>query len=519
MKNLERKAIIYCRVSSKRQKAEGHGLVSQETVCRVYADNKGYTVAGVFQDDLTGAIFDRPGIHEMLAFLRAHRKIAPIVIIDDISRLARDFRTHFDLRDAITSAGGILESPNFVFASDPDSELHELLSAGFSHHQRRKNAEQVKSRMRARVMNGYYVFKRPVGYNYAAVRGQGKMLVRDEPIASVIQEALESYASGRFQILAEIQRFLEAHPSFPRGKDGKVHSTRINELLTRPVYAGYVEAPDWGISLRKGLHEPLISFETYKRIQLRLEQQCKAPARCDIRFDFPLRGAVCCDDCNQPLTASWSTGRSSRYAYYLCSHKGCASYGKSIRREIIEGEFEQLLKNMQPTPALFRVAVVMFEKLWNQMSERQVTTAKALAIERAKAEKQIEALLERILTAETSLVISSYEKRIQSLEEQKLLLDEKIENCGRPRCSFESSLRTALEFLANPWKLWTSGRFEDKRIVLKLAFADRLIYARSEGFRTAVPSLPFKYLADFSRGDLEMVDLSGIEPLTSTMPL
>jgi hypothetical protein len=48
--------------------------------------------------------------------------------------------------NAVTSAICFLESPDFIFASDPDSELHEVVSTGLSHHQRRNNAEQVKTR-------------------------------------------------------------------------------------------------------------------------------------------------------------------------------------------------------------------------------------------------------------------------------------------------------------------------------------------------------------------------------------
>ncbi|WP_323042959.1 hypothetical protein [Gemmobacter sp.] len=58
--------------------------------------------------------------------------------------------------------------------------------------------------------------------------------------------------------------------------------------------------------------------------------------------------------------------------------------------------------------------------------------------------------------------------------------------------------RTALDFLANPWKLWKSERLEDKQTVLKLAFADRLRYTRKSGFRTADLSMPFKILTQVS---------------------
>jgi site-specific DNA recombinase len=41
-----------------------------------------------------------------------------------------------------------------------------------------------------------------------------------------------------------------------------------------------------------------------------------------------------------------------------------------------------------------------------------------------------------------------------------------------------------MEFLENPYKLWTSDFIEDKRTVLKLAFAEPIVYERKEGFRT-----------------------------------
>jgi hypothetical protein len=48
-----------------------------------------------------------------------------------------------------------------------------------------------------------------------------------------------------------------------------------------------VESARWGISLRKGHHEPLISAETYRKIQERLVEGAKVPARKDISLDFP----------------------------------------------------------------------------------------------------------------------------------------------------------------------------------------------------------------------------------------
>jgi len=65
----------------------------------------------------------------------------------------------------------------------------------------------------------------------------------------------------------------------------------VTDLLTRPVYAGMVEAPSWGVSLRKGHHEAFISFETFQKIQDRLNGKARMPARKDISQDYPLEAS------------------------------------------------------------------------------------------------------------------------------------------------------------------------------------------------------------------------------------
>ena len=84
------KAVIYCRVSSAAQVKKGDGLGSQETRCRQLAQNKGYEVIQVFRDEgASGGMIDRPGMLAMLKFLRSQKGGQFVVLIDDISRLAR----------------------------------------------------------------------------------------------------------------------------------------------------------------------------------------------------------------------------------------------------------------------------------------------------------------------------------------------------------------------------------------------------------------------------------------------
>ncbi len=119
------------------------------------------------------------------------------------------------------------------------------------------------------------------------------------------------------------------------------------------------------------------------------------------------------------------------------------------------------------------------------------------------------------MDTESPKVISAYEQKIEKLEEQKIVIQEKIQNCGRPLTAFDETFRTAMDFLANLHRLWTSDKLEDRRLVLRLVFSEKLPYQRNEGFRTARTALPVTVLQPIKGGDYEMARPRGFEPLTS----
>ena len=121
----------------------------------------------------------------------------------------------------------------------------------------------------------------------------------------------------------------------------------------------------------------------------------------------------------------------------MCFKKGCSSYRKSIKREVIEAEFEQFLLSLKPTKELFNLALTMFKELWEYRLEFQKTNSKSLQLEINKTEKKIGQLLDRIVDAESTSVVSAYEKRIGELQLEKQIMQEKIAKCGTPlnRCT------------------------------------------------------------------------------------
>ncbi|MBJ7579308.1 recombinase zinc beta ribbon domain-containing protein [Devosia sp. MC532] len=298
-------------------------------------------------------------------------------------------------------------------------------------------------------------------------------------------EGLEAFAAGRIQTQAEFARWLDAQPHFNKGNRKRITDQQAHDILTNLLYAGYLERAEWGVERRKAQHDGLISYETYERIQKRLNRAAYAPARPDVSADFPLRGAISCGCCGKPMTACWSKSKTGqRHPYYLCFAKECERYRKSIRREKVETEFVGLLEGMTPRPELLALSKALFCDAWNQRSAQAKAIARSYERQLSELDQKITGLLDRIVDATTSTVVAAFERRIGQLEREKLVLKEKIQNAGTPRGTFDEMFELAFAFLSNPSKLWGSGKLEYQKLVLKLAFSAHLEYCPETGFRT-----------------------------------
>jgi site-specific DNA recombinase len=516
------RAVIYCRVSSKKQTVDGSGLESQEHRCRLFAEQRGYVVDAVFPDDVSGGgdFMNRPGMVALLSYLDAKPHENYVVIFDDLKRYARDTEFHLKLRRVMAERGATRECLNFNFEDTPEGRFIETMLAAQGQLEREQNGRQVVQKMRARVEQGFWVFRAPVGYRFVPSKRGGKELVPDEPLASIVKHALNGFATGYFQTQVEVQRFLESKPEYPKDMpNGKIRPMTITRFLKKPVYAGYVECKKWGVSLREGHHDGLIDFATHKKILQRLEDGALAPARKDIATDFVLRGFVGCGECGRPLTSAWSKSSAGKlHPYYRCHHRPCSNFGKSIKRDVIEDDFDEVVKQLAPAPGMIELASAMFKDAWKQRTSQGKQAAKHFEEELKDLEKQVDDFLQRIVESNNPRVIQAYESKIEKLEDQRLLLREKALKTGKPRHTFEQMFELAMLFLTNPYEIWRSGNFQLRRILLRLAFLERPRYCRKDGCLNVKKSLPFNLLGSKSMFDSEMVLPERFELSTSPLP-
>lgn len=85
-------------------------------------------------------------------------------------------------------------------------------------------------------------------------------------------------------------------------------------------------------------------------------------------------------------------------------------------------------------------------------------------------------------------VIAAFERRVEDLERERLLLEEKQERPRAPRLSFEKVFELATGFLSRLCKTYENGSFALKRMALKLAFNGPITYDRQTGVRNTQPA-------------------------------
>lgn len=496
-----KKAVIYCRVSSKRQVKQGHGLTSQEASCRRYAEEHGLEVVRVFTDDFTGGgdFWQRAGIKQLLEYL-GKQKEEHAVIFDDLKRFARDTLFHLKLRQELSARNAYPSCPNFRFEDTPEGEFIETIIAATGQLERQQNRRQVISRMKARLEAGYWVFPAPIGYLFCSGHG-GKMLMPDPASAEAVTAALEGFAFGGLRNQIEVLSFLQGKLDSSARRGPALSLKRVGGFLRNELYSGWCVCEKWGIRVR-GTHMPLISPETHGRILDRLESKPKGFIRQDAREEFPLRGDIQCVSCNTPLTACWTQGRSQKYPYYRCLTKGCIG---SIPIKRMEELFLERLHDAVPTPSVLRIFEATLCRYFANKGKLSKEKHELDQRELKQIESDVDALVESAIATQDPVVRQTYEKKIAALQQKKERLKGRLGET--PYFSIEPALERGRELLANPVSYWRNGNLRKRKIVQERAFEHPIPYDRNSAYRTARFSLIYRIFEASRQDESRLVDL------------
>jgi site-specific DNA recombinase len=515
MKKQSKKAIIYCRVSSERQRREGGGLESQEQRCRQHCISKEYgEPVMVFTDSFTGGgdFMRRPGMSALMVYLDSNPLDDHVVVFDDISRLARDVVSHVALRTAFDKRGVEIDCPNFNFGDSAESELVEIIMAAQSQYHRKSNTRQVIQKQKARLELGCWSFHAPKGYQMEKTE-HGKIAFPND-ISRYLKEGLEGFASKRFTKLIELARFWRQKGVFPKRRPAEKYLDTTKKYVLNSFYAGFIEYPKWEVSRRIGKHEAIISPGILKLNENRIKKEERGyKIREELNPSFPLRGLVCCSSCGSKLRGYKSKSKTGKlHAYYDCGNRKCELKFKTIKGDLIHDGYRDLVTHYKPREGLLEVIEGLFDEVWNDEMKDVDKLNKKLLLEKEKIEGEIRSYTDEAMRSSNQVVKDQYHKRIAEKAEELNSIEGDIERKPNYDIPYRTSLNQIRGMIESPYQIWLNADVKQKHELFSFMFNGFLEYEHGVGYRTPEKTCLIRLFNQFESGHSLDVEMGGLEP-------
>ena len=315
MKNV----IIYVRVSTDEQKANGYSIPHQLTILRKYCELRGWTIVNTYEEDFSAKNFNRPEYKSLFKFCKSHKREIDYVLITKWDRFSRNINHALNEIDALDNLGIEVNAvEEWIDFSIPQNKLLLTLYLTLPEIDNKIRANNVINGLRGSWKSGRWTGTAPKGYRNSRDASNKPILIKSE-IAPLVSEAFELFATGLYD-KQELRKMMWR-------KGLKLSKSQFPNLLCNHLYCGKVYIPEYKSQpsdIVAGIHEPIVTEELFDKVQSILNRGKKNEKRQYENLDdnAPLRGLINCCTCGGNLTSSASKGRSKYYTYYHCRN-GC----------------------------------------------------------------------------------------------------------------------------------------------------------------------------------------------------
>ncbi len=329
------KAVIYARVSSKEQEAEGFSVDAQLRLLRAYALEQQVDVVREFTEAETAKQSGRRAFGEMLRFLEANP--GHVILVEKVDRLYRNFadyvkvdhlgvELHF-VKDGMVIGEGSKSQDKFMHG------IRVLMAKNYVDNL----SEEIRKGLNEKAAQGIYPTHAPLGYLNAQEPGtKRKIIVPDPARAHLVRDLFQEYATGNHSIrsltVLARARELTSKKGLPLPKSA------IEQILNHPAYCGLIR---WRGIESVGIHEPLITKETWDHVQAIMRGRCTTSGFGSKNFTY--QGMVICS-CGKLMTGELKKGK---YIYYHCTGEKRETCGRPyVSERVLDKAFEELLKTI-----------------------------------------------------------------------------------------------------------------------------------------------------------------------------
>jgi site-specific DNA recombinase len=501
------KAVIYCRVSTKEQ-TKNLSLPTQRKSCIEHCEKHGFSVDKVFIEQGESAkTADRPEFLKLLGYCRQKKGTIQALVVYSISRFARNSHDFHAVKGLLAGLGISLRSVTEPTDDTSTGKLMEGILAAFAQFDNDVRAERTVAGMKAAQERGRWTFQAPLGYLNSKGITDACSMVPDPVRAPLVTKAFELYATGQYSKLEALKTISNLGLRTRRGRS--VSAQSFDKLLRNQLYMGWISVRKWG-EPKRGSFEPLVSEEIFESVQRVLsgKRQSQVP---HIRNhpDFPLRRSVRCGICNNPLTASWSKGRSKKYPYYRCPARQCR--GVKVRKENLEKLFVEFLGRLNPLPEYLQLFGAIVLDVWKEKQAESALQIAVLKDRLKKLERQEQQLIDAFVQRR-DISKAIFDDQMSKLKEESTLTKMNLHQLRLEELDVEALLNFSQHMLLNAARLWIEASLDQKQRLQKAIFPEGLSF--SEGnFGTAKTSLVFQLLEAPITEKASLVSPTGFEPV------
>lgn len=272
---MEKKMVaIYIRVSTLDQAREGYSLEAQERTLRKWCTDRKYEVYDLYADrGISGKDIDhRPSMRRLMQDAKDDK--FDMIVFWALSRFTRSVSDLYHTMEILQSHNIDMMSYTEAFdTSTPMGRAMVGIVGVFAQLERELTGERVRAAMLVRAEQGKRTCSAILGYD---LNGKDSMVINEKE-AEYVRFCFEKYL-----IYKNLSQVAELCCSLgycgKRGKPPTAYTVYV--ILTRPQYCGY---NTYCGHIYKGDYEPIVSLETYNRVQRLLKMQGKIVGRTRIK--------------------------------------------------------------------------------------------------------------------------------------------------------------------------------------------------------------------------------------------
>jgi DNA invertase Pin-like site-specific DNA recombinase len=335
--------VLYVRVSSKDQEAEGFSIPAQVRLLREYAASMGFVVLAVFIDVETAKVSGRTQFNEMLAYVKKHHASCRTILVEKTDRLYRNLKDWVTLDDLDVEIHFVKENEIVSRSSGSSAKLIHGFKVLMAKNVIDNLSEETRKGMLEKARSGIYPSFAPVGYRNVDGPNGKRVIVRDPDTAAVITELFARFKTGKYSLESLVEE-LRSEGMTLRGQ--KLYRSTVHQILRKRLYTGDF---DWDGTTYQGSQEALVTRESWERVQELLNARAESKTR-KVKHDFAFSGVVQCGHCGCFLVGELKKGR---YLYYHCTGNRGKCPEPYTRQEVLTGEFASILGELViPQPIL-----------------------------------------------------------------------------------------------------------------------------------------------------------------------